>query len=195
MRHAPRPLGRPRWPEINRGRLWRWWALAALVAMLALAAACTPVEDVPPLERRVQGLNKTIMCPVCPGESIDQSQNELAAQMRDIVAEKVQQGWTDEQIRAFFVDRYGPSVLLEPPRQGFNLMAWVVPPAAVAGAGVALYFVLRMMRRPPASRAEDLPDAAQLSEEERSRYFRTIEAAADSGSDGRGLASGGKGER
>lgn len=167
-----------------------WWALAAaLAAILALVVACTPAEDVPPLERRVQALSKTIMCPVCPGESIDQSQNELAVQMRNIVMEKVQQGWTDQQIRAFFVERYGPSVLLEPPRQGFNLMAWVVPPVAVAGAVVALFFVLRMMRRPPSSRGEDLSEVAQLSEEERSRYFRAIEAAVEPSRDG------GKGER
>ena len=66
-----------------------WLALALLLAACAGAQA-----DVPALERRAQGLNKTIRCPVGPGESIDQSQNALAAQMRGIVDEKLAAGWS-----------------------------------------------------------------------------------------------------
>ena len=73
------------------------------------------------MEQRSQALNKTIMCPVCPGESIDQSQVVLAVQMRGIVAEKLAAGWSDEQVREFFVERYGPSVLLEPQTRAYPL--------------------------------------------------------------------------
>ena len=98
------------------------------------------------------------MCPLCPGESIDQSQNPLSAQMRAIVAEKLAEGWSDDQIREFFVERYGQSVLLEPPREGFGLTAWIVPPAAFA---LALAALLMALRRMSSSRAADGGDDAE----------------------------------
>ena len=123
-------------------------SLAALLASLAAFVGCAAVgasRSAPELERRAHELNKTIMCPLCPGESIDQSQNPLSAQMRAIVAEKLAEGWSDDQIRDFFVERYGQSVLLEPPREGFGLTAWIVPPAAFALALAALLIALRRM--------------------------------------------------
>ena len=48
---------------------------------------------------RINSLNKSLMCPVCPGESIDQSQNDLAAQMRNVVSKKVYEGKTDQEIK------------------------------------------------------------------------------------------------
>ena len=63
---------------------------AVLFILIGLtAAACADARrDVPVMERRAQALNQSIMCPVCPGESIDQSQVALAAQMRGIVSEE-----------------------------------------------------------------------------------------------------------
>ena len=152
-----------------------WIAAAVALALAALATACGSVEDVPPLERRSQELNKVIMCPVCPGESIDQSQNPLASQMRNIVADKLEQGWTEDQIKDFFVERYGDNVLLEPPREGFNLLVWVLPPVGGLGAIIAAYMVLRMMRRVPVPQSQGTV-AVQLSDDERDEYFRRIEA-------------------
>ena len=129
-----------------------------LIAALALLlSACTVLgeSDVPDIERRAQRLNETIMCPVCPGESIDQSANPLAGQMRAIVDEKLNEGWTDRQIEDFFVERYGASVLLQPPAQGFSLAAWVVPPVAFALAVVSLLLTLRWMRMSASKRGDD----------------------------------------
>ena len=123
------------------------WVAALTIAIAVLAAACSTGDDVPLTEQRAQDLNRGIMCPVCPGESIDQSQHPLAVQMRGIVFERLQQGWTEEQIRSSFVESYGPMVLLEPPRSGFNFLVWVVPPVGLILAGVALYWVLRRTLR------------------------------------------------
>ena len=150
----PPPYPKPPFAHYNVGVKIVIISLAALLASLA-AFGCFAGgagRSAPELERRAHELNKTIMCPLCPGESIDQSQNPLSAQMRAVVAEKLADGWTDDQIREFFVERYGPSVLLEPPREGFGLTAWLVPPAAFALALVALLFALRRMS---ASRAPD----------------------------------------
>ena len=128
-----------------------------LILVGAAPAGCAAAQsDVPPMERRAQALNQSIMCPVCPGESIDQSQVALAAQMRGIVNEKLADGWSDEQIRKFFVERYGPSVLLEPPTEGVSLAVWLVPPIGVVAAIAVFVIALRhMRRRQPATDGED----------------------------------------
>ena len=129
--------------------------LIAALAFLVSACAVMGNSDVPDIERRAQRLNETIMCPVCPGESIDQSANPLADQMRAIVDEKLSDGWTDRQIEDFFVERYGPSVLLQPPAQGFSMAAWIVPPVAFALAVVSLLLTLRWMRISASKRDDD----------------------------------------
>ena len=130
--------------------------LPVLLLPAIMLSACTVLgkSDVPDMERRAQDLNETIMCPVCPGESIDQSANPLAGQMRAIVYEKLNEGWTDRQIEDFFVERYGPSVLLQPPAQGFSLAAWLVPPVAFVLAIVSLLLTLRWMRTSAAAQTD-----------------------------------------
>ncbi len=136
------------------------------------------------MEQRAQRLNETIMCPVCPGESIDQSQNMLAAQMRGLVNEKLSEGWTDEQIRDFFVERYGPSVLLEPPSEGFDILAWALPAILVAVAAAALYIALRAMTRGRPTKPEE-DGATKMADEDLSRYTRLVQEAVDRTDSGR----------
>ena len=125
------------------------------------------------MEQRSQALNRTIMCPVCPGESIDQSQVVLAVQMRGIVAEKLAAGWSDEQVREFFVERYGPSVLLEPQTRGISLAVWLAPPIGVAAAiGVFVIALRHMRRRPTASDGDD-----EISDDDLQPYYERIEAS------------------
>ena len=144
---------------------------AALFALCA--AACAASAEVSDIERREQRLNRSLMCPVCPGESIDQSRNPLSAQMRGVVRDRLEQGWTEDRIRAYFVESYGPSVVMEPPRSGFSLLAWAMPAVALAAAAVALAVALRRMRRrrPPA------PDESPLSDEESAEYLARVEDA------------------
>ena len=156
-----------------------WKAAIAVLAFAVVAVACATQDEVPPLERRAQQLNKVIMCPACPGESIDQSQNDLAVKMRGIVMEKLEQGWTDDRIKAHLVQGYGTSVLLEPPRKGFSLVVWIFPPVGVLGAALALFMALRLMRRSPAPQSRPVEDSVQLSEEERDEYFGRIQLALD----------------
>ena len=153
-------------------------ALAAL-AILALACTSNTDDDIPEIERKTQSLNKAIMCPGCPGESIDQSQNPLAVSMRSIVAEKLTDGWTGDQIKDFFAERYGPSVLLEPPREGISLAAGVLPPMAVGVAIFAVFIGLRWMSRTTAIPSAVTSENTVLTLDEQESYFRRIEAALD----------------
>ena len=152
--------------------------LSILTLVVALATACFTAGDrgVPDIEQRATALNKSIMCPVCPGESIDQSQNSLSIQMRAIVREKLDEGWTDRQIKDFLVERYGPSVLMEPPTTGFNLAAWIVPPVAFALAIAALLLTLKWMRMS----AEAEREMDENGQDGRQDYVSRIEDALNS---------------
>jgi cytochrome c-type biogenesis protein CcmH len=150
-------------------------------ALIFIALACTSNTeiDIPLIERQTHALNKAIMCPVCPGESIDQSQNPLAVSMRAIVAERLSAGQSGDQIKAYFVDKYGPSVLLEPPREGISLVAWLLPPVAVVVAIFAVFTGLRWMRRTTPTLGTGAGNTPTLTKEEEDSYFRRIETALD----------------
>ena len=150
--------------------------ILCILASITLIACSNAQADVPAMEQRAQALNKSIMCPVCPGESIDQSQVALAVQMRGIVDEKLAEGWTEDQIREFFVERYGPSVLLEPPTEGLSLMAWLVPPIGVAAAVVVFVIVVRRMRRRP-EESPSIDGDDEMSDDELQPYYERLEAS------------------
>jgi len=148
--------------------------VCGLLSVLS-AVACS-VQKIPSHEIQAQEINKTLMCPVCPGESIDQSQHPLASQMRGVVDEKLEEGWNGEQVRNFFVERYGVRVLLEPPRRGGNLLVWIVPPIGIVMGMLVLYMVLRMMTRPQPE-GELRASRVDLTGPERETYFSLVEQA------------------
>ena len=100
------------------------------------------------LEREAQAIDRMIMCPVCPAETIDQAQVEISFQMRAVVREMLAQGRSREEVLDYFVDRYGPGILAAPPKSGANLLAWILPVVGVvAGLGAVLLVVRAMVGR------------------------------------------------
>ena len=99
-------------------------------------------------EAKAQEIDRMLMCPVCPAQTIDQTEVQLAKQMRAQVRELLASGATREEVLAWFSapERYGPSVLAEPPRSGFYLIAWIVPGVVVVAALAGGLLTLRAMR-------------------------------------------------
>ena len=97
------------------------------------------------LEEEAQAIDRMIMCPVCPAETIDQAQVEISFQMRAVIREMLAEGRTREEILDYFVDRYGPDILAAPPKSGVNLLAWILPIVGVAAGLGALFLVIRAM--------------------------------------------------
>ena len=98
-------------------------------------------------ESQAQGIDRMIMCPVCPAETIDQAQVEISFQMRQIVRDMLSQGRDRDEILDFFVERYGKDILAAPPKSGANLVAWLMPVAAVSVGLIVVYLILRSMTR------------------------------------------------
>lgn len=152
----------------------RLLALAALAALLAAAppalaagpaggpagAASPAGAKAPVSEDTVHEVAAQLRCVVCQSLSVADSPSETAHQMKDIIRERLAAGESPEQVRAYFVEKYGNWILLSPPRQGFNLLVWVVP---FAGLGLGLVLVLlvvhRWSRRPAPAQAPPMDPA------------------------------------
>ncbi len=128
-----------------------------MLSLLSLVTQDPALAQTPYDQAEAQAIDRMLMCPVCPGETIDQSQVELARQMRLRVREMLAQGAGRQEVLAFFVERYGVEVLAAPPKSGFNLVAWLFPALAVPVALAAGLLALRAMRRRPAPVLEAAP--------------------------------------
>jgi cytochrome c-type biogenesis protein CcmH len=133
-----------------------------------MAAAADPAERLPDpaQEARARALFEQVRCLVCQNESIDDSEAELAGDLRRIVREQVRQGRSDAEIKRFLVDRYGEFVLMRPAFSAGNAVLWIGPFLVVAlGAGL-LVAQIRNRRREPELDAEDSERLRRLTEDD-----------------------------
>jgi len=139
-------------------------AIAMAAAMAGPAArAVEPSERLadPALEARARALSQELRCLVCQNQSIDESNADLAHDLRVLLRQRLTAGDTDRQVLDYVVARYGVFVLLDPPFLRATYLLWLVPPLLVLGAGI--FVVVRAQRRRPD------PELPALSEEERAR--------------------------
>jgi len=123
--------------------------LAVIAGALAcLAAAENPAEQLPnpAQEAHARVLFREIRCVVCQNESIDDSDAEVAGNLRQAVRAQVAEGRTDQQIKAYLVQRYGEFILMRPTFSPGNAALWLGPFAIVVVGGAILF--LRKRRTP-----------------------------------------------
>jgi cytochrome c-type biogenesis protein CcmH len=148
--------------------------LAGLLAASVSAQAPTPTDD------EVNAIAKQLFCPVCENTPLDVCPTEACRQWRELIRLKLAEGWTEDQIKQYFVDNYGARVLSEPPRTGFNWLVYIVPPVLIGIGALILFMAFRSWRRLDAELADadtgsgmgDAPDdeyIARLEEELRQR--------------------------
>lgn len=134
--------------------------LALLFVTMAPAWAVNPDERLsdPGLEARARALSKELRCMVCQNESIDDSNADLAHDLRVIVRQRLTAGDSDQQVLSYMRARYGDFVLLKPPVDSATWILWFGPFAVLLLGGVVIGLVTRYRR--------ELPPAAALSEDE-----------------------------
>ena len=131
--------------------------------LLALALAPAVGAQSPPgsfSEEEAQAIDRMIMCPVCPAETIDQAQVEVSFQMRALVRQLLAEGKSRDEILEYFADRYGADILAAPPKSGANLLVWILPIVGVAAGLAGLYLVVRAMTNRAQPAAGPMTDAA-----------------------------------
>jgi len=110
------------------------------------------------IDLQVREVAKTLRCTICQNESVWESQAELAQQMRDLIKERLLKGESPDQVRAYFLSRYGDYILLTPQKSGMNWILWAGPFVLLVGGGALLYrTVSRWVAQTAAAKQEDLP--------------------------------------
>jgi cytochrome c-type biogenesis protein CcmH len=143
-------------------------AVALLAAVPVFAQQPTPSDD------DVNAVARQLYCPVCENVPLDVCPTQACAQWRGTIREKLSLGWSDEQIKAYFVAQYGDRVLATPPAHGLNWLVYVLPPLVIVAAAILLGTTLRRWRQPAAAAPAATPPpedpyARQLEDELRRR--------------------------
>lgn len=124
-----------------------------VLGVLLASIDTTPSRGVS--DERAYALEIQLKCLQCVGESVAASQAPLAVQFREEIDSQMRQGRTDDEILAFFAQRYGQEVLLTPPSSGLGSLIWIVPVVGLAAAVVALVALFSRWRREVGARADD----------------------------------------
>lgn len=144
-----------------------WLIVAGAAAVVAAAALLAPGGPgaAATIDERVQEVSSGLRCPVCQNLSVADSPSRLAREMRAEIESQLRAGRTDDQVRSYFVARYGEWVLLEPTRRGLNLLPWLLPAGAVLlGIGGWAAVVRRKPKHEP----------AEISDADRRRIERDL---------------------
>jgi len=124
--------------------------VAVLVVIVVVTAGPVGAQGVPTdsaLERETRAVASQLRCPVCQGLSIEDSPSELSQQMRALVRDQLRAGRSPDEVKRYFVSKYGDWILLSPPVRGVDALVYVLPLLAVAvGAGIIVIAVRRWTR-------------------------------------------------
>lgn len=130
--------------------------LLSLIGLVLLLVGLTSpgfAQGSDPTDDEVNAIASQLYCPVCENIPLDACGTAACEQWRGIIRDKLAEGWTEDQIKAYFVNQYGDRVLAEPPRQGFNWLVYLVPPLALAAGIVLLVLGFRAWKAPAQAQA------------------------------------------
>jgi cytochrome c-type biogenesis protein CcmH len=146
------------------------------LAALVLAAPAAASDRHPTLGE----LEGQLMCPICEGETLAQSDTPAAQRIKSYIQRRIDQGATRSQIKRELVEQWGTRILAAPPRHGFDLLAWLLPLVGVLGGGAVLGFLAwrwtRVREPEPAPQRWSLnghpldPDEERRLDEELARF-------------------------
>ena len=119
----------------------------------------------------VNAIAKQLYCPVCENIPLDVCGTQACAQWRELIREKLAQGWDENEIKEYFVLQYGDRVLAEPPRSGLNWLIYILPPIAFLAGIFILFRGIKSWRNIPDSESGE----SGLEENEIDEYISRIE--------------------
>jgi len=148
--------------------------LLSLLALISFAFS-VHAELNPQQEIRYRELIQEFRCPTCQGLSVKDSEAGFSVQIRNKVKELLQEGLTNQEIKDYFVERYGVWILRAPPKEGFNLLLWILPGAGlVLGLGVLFWKSKRWTKKSEMDQKVASEEDSELTEEELKKINRDM---------------------
>jgi cytochrome c-type biogenesis protein CcmH len=140
--------------------------LLLLIALAVPAVAAAQGYTLPPgvTGDEVNDVAREIWCPLCSGVRLDSCELKACEQMKEVIAIKLAEGEDTRSIKDYFLEQYGPQVLGEPPREGFNWLAWIVPFVVLVLGGVFFWQKSRQLVRPEELLEGGLPAPRPVNE-------------------------------
>jgi cytochrome c-type biogenesis protein CcmH len=130
------------------------------VLTLLLLPGVVAAQDGEPTDDEVNAIAKQLYCPICENVPLDVCPTQACAQWREIIRQKLSEGWTEDQIKQYFVDQYGDRVLATPPARGLNWLVYILPPVVFVVGAYVLFRAVRGWRQPPVA-DEPFPSVAE----------------------------------
>lgn len=129
------------------------WVFVAIGLLSLLWVGRVYAQTPEPSDDDVNAVAKQLFCPVCESTPLDVCPTAACAQWRELIRTKLGEGWTENQIKDYFVAQYGARVLAEPPKQGLFWLAYIIPPLLMLVGVYVLYRAYQSMRKPVAAEA------------------------------------------
>lgn len=153
-----------------------YWIALFVIFLSALSVGRVAAQQPTPSDDEVNAIAKQLFCPVCENTPLDVCPTQACAQWRELIREKLSEGWSEERIKNYFVEQYGARVLGAPPARGLNWLVYVIPPVAIIAGIYILYRAMRSWKQepqptvpvPPAGAPQD-EYLARMEEEVRKR--------------------------
>lgn len=148
----------------------RYWLI--LLSLLLVITGVATAQNATPSPDEVNRVARQLYCPVCENVPLDVCPTQACADWRADIHDKLALGWSDDDIKNYFVQQYGDRVLARPPARGLNLVVYIVPPLALLLGAVLLYRYLRVRPQPqPVADAPPPSDyQARLEQELNDRF-------------------------
>ena len=142
---------------MNRENKKNHWIIFSILLLVLLIPVSAFAQGSGPTDDDVNAVAKQLFCPVCENIPLDACGTQACEQWRGIIRDRLKDGWTEEQIKDYFVAQYGDRVLAEPPRRGFNWVVYIVPIVIFVGGGFLFYRGFKQWR-------SSVPDRDQARE-------------------------------
>jgi len=143
-----------------------------IIASVLDASAAKSIDD------QVKEIAYLLMCPVCQGQSVGESNSNLAHDMRDIIRKQLEEGKSKEEILAYFVNSYGESILASPPPKGINWLLWLLPGVAIVFGGLG---IILFLYKSQSNKNDDKHTSENTRPEVDNDYIKRIEEELEKG--------------
>ncbi len=151
--------------------------IGAVLAFSFLAVKIASAQQPTPSDDQVNAIAKQLYCPVCENIPLDVCGTTACAQWRELIRQKLADGWTAQQIKDYFVQQYGARVLGTPPAKGINWLVYLVPPLVFIIGIYILYHAFRTWKRPaqPITTESDAPPSPGEPQKVDDPYIKQLE--------------------